>query len=132
MSGKDILVSMHAVLGVTVLSINVSLHHTVMSWYHQLQADYDSWLLLGFSVIIPFLAIVSCSLQELSKLMKQDSLKPGDVLEVFLPARGSSVWLNQDVVLIDRYTVTPSNLIINAIILNQSMQSFKLPIIVIC
>ena len=37
--------------------------------------------------------------------MKQGSLNAGDVLEIFLPAQDSSVWLNQDVVLIDRYTV---------------------------
>lgn len=57
--------------------------------------------------------------------MKQDSLKPGDVLEIFLPARDSSVCLNKDVVLIDRYTVTPSNLtyiiILNLIQCKQSL-----------
>lgn len=36
--------------------------------------------------------------------MKQGSLKAGDVLEVYLPTPASSVWLNKDVVLIDRYT----------------------------
>ena len=45
---------------------------------------------------------VSCFLQELANLMKQESLRPGDVLEIFLPAQNSNMWLNQDVVLIDR------------------------------
>ena len=50
-----------------------------------------------------FLTIrVSCFLQEVANLMKQGSLRPGDVLEIFLPAQDSNVWLNQDVVLIDR------------------------------
>ena len=35
--------------------------------------------------------------------MKEGSLKAGDILQIFLPAQDSCMWLNQDVVLIDRY-----------------------------
>ena len=38
--------------------------------------------------------------------MKQKSLRAGDVLKVFLPAQDSCIWLNQDVVVMDRYVRT--------------------------
>ena len=45
-------------------------------------------------------------LQEVKKLanaMNEESLNSGDVLEIFLPAHDSCMWLNQDVVIMDRY-----------------------------
>ena len=35
--------------------------------------------------------------------MNEESLRGRDVLEIFLSAHDSYMWLNQDVVLIDRY-----------------------------
>lgn len=57
------------------------------------------------SAVRIWFAIVSHFLQEVGNLMKQGSLKAGDVLQIFLPAQASSLWLNQEVVLIDRYGV---------------------------
>ena len=34
---------------------------------------------------------------------REESLGAGEVLEIFLPAQDSCMWLNQDVVVIDRY-----------------------------
>lgn len=55
----------------------------------------------------------------MGKLMKQGSLKAGDVLEIYLPTQASSVWLNKDVVLIDRYS-TGCNLLCSQTVAEKS------------
>ena len=42
-------------------------------------------------------------MKKLANAMNEESLNSGDVLEIFLPAHDSCMWLNQDVVIIDRY-----------------------------
>ena len=41
--------------------------------------------------------------KEMVNSMNKQSFEAGDVLEIFLPAQDSCIWLNQDVVVMDRY-----------------------------
>ena len=72
--------------------------YSILSWHYPAQAGF-----LHASIIESYLLQ---AVKALANHMKQGSLKAGEILEIFLPAQDSCVWLNQDVVLIDRYVHT--------------------------